>query len=114
MQHDCVAFLDAVRTAAVEIVTYIDGYTEQQYLADRRTQRAVERCVEVMGEGLKQIRQADPALLTRLPYATRIIGMRNIIVHEYGDIQSTLVWHAVSTQLSGLIAAVQLEIDRLE
>jgi uncharacterized protein with HEPN domain len=114
MQHDCIAFLEAVRKAAVELTTYIDGYTEQQYLSDGRTQRAVERCVEIMGEGLRQIRDTDLSLLNKLPHASQIIGMRNIIVHEYGDIDSAIVWHAVSTQLAGLIAAVQNEIDGLE
>ncbi|MEZ2348217.1 DUF86 domain-containing protein [Terriglobus sp. RCC_193] len=114
MQHECIAFLDAVRKAAAELTSYIDGYTEQQYLSDGRTQRAVERCIEIIGEGLVQIRNTDLSLLNKLPHASRIIGMRNIIVHEYGDIDGTLVWHAVSTQLAGLIAAVQNEIDGLE
>ena len=114
MQHECVAYLDAVRKAATELLSYIEGYTEQQYLADGRTQRAVERCIEIIGEGLKQIRETDMTLLNRLPHANRIIGMRNIIVHEYGDIESTLVWQAVSTQLAGLIVAVQHEIDGSE
>lgn len=114
MQHECIAFLDAVRKAVQELATYIDGYTEQQYLSDGRTQRAVERCIEIIGEGLVQIRKTDLSLLNRLPHANRIIGMRNIIVHEYGEIESTLVWHAVSTQLDGLIAAVQHEMDGLE
>ena len=39
-----------------------------------------------------------------IPYAERIIGFRNIIVHGYDIVSDQLVWQIVQTHLSELIS----------
>ncbi len=42
---------DAI-AACEEIAAMLDGVTEAAFLADRKTQRATERCFEIVGEAL--------------------------------------------------------------
>ncbi|MBF0697995.1 HepT-like ribonuclease domain-containing protein [Actinomyces bowdenii] len=65
---------------------------------------AVERQIDVLGEALNRVRRADPDVSSAIEDADRIIGMRNIIVHEYGSVDYLLVWQSVTRRVSALAA----------
>lgn len=65
-------------------------------------QSAVERQLGVLGEALNRLRRTDPQLASTIPDLGRIIGMRNIIAHEYGVVDHAIVWSVVQTRLDPL------------
>ena len=74
--------LDAAQTAQ----QLISGYDFTQYSQDRRTQLAVERSLEIIGEAAARISASFRGAHPEIPWR-QIIGQRNVLIHEYGDIK---------------------------
>ena len=90
--------LDASRT----VEQLISGLDFTQYSNDRRTQLAVERCLEIIGEAAAKVsalfRNAHPEIPWR-----QIIGQRNVLIHEYGEIKQERIWKVVRENVPQLI-----------
>jgi uncharacterized protein with HEPN domain len=90
--------LDAART--VEQLS--SGLDFTQYSNDRRTQLAVERSLEIIGEAAGKVsalfRNAHPEIPWR-----QIIGQRNVLIHEYGEIKQERIWKVVRENVPQLI-----------
>ena len=88
--------------AAASAQRLISGMDLVQYSSDRKTQLAVERCLEITGEAARNIsagfREAHPEVPWR-----RIIGQRNVLIHEYGEIKQARVWKTVVEDIPMLI-----------
>ena len=73
-----------------------------QYSIDRRTQLAVERSLEIIGEAAGKVsalfRNAHPEIPWR-----QIIGQRNVLIHEYGEIKQERIWKVVKENIPQLI-----------
>ena len=80
--------------------------TREMFLADRKTQDAVVRSIEVIGEATKnlsrKLRTANPDVPWR-----DIAGMRDRIIHRYFDVNLAMVWSVVETDVPNLRAKVQ-------
>ena len=81
---------------------FTSGASEEEYLTDLMLRSAVERQIEILGEALNRVRRADPQAADQIPDIHRIIGMRNIIAHEYGSVDDRLVWAAATTHVVAL------------
>ena len=77
-----------------------------QFLADRRTYRAVEREFEIMGEAARNLSESFRAAHPEIPWKS-IIGQRNVLAHEYGHIRYDLLWQAITGHLPALIAQIE-------
>jgi uncharacterized protein with HEPN domain len=92
--------------AAETIRKFTDNVKYHEYIADRKLQLAVERCVEVIGEAAGRIsqtfREAHPEIHWRL-----IIAQRNVIAHEYGEIKTERMYALVNEHIPELIEKLQ-------
>jgi len=90
--------LDAARM--VERLTCDQNFAE--YANDRRTQLAVERSLEIIGEAAGRVsalfRKSHSEILWR-----QIIGQRNVLIHEYGEIKQERIWKVVKENIPQLI-----------
>jgi uncharacterized protein with HEPN domain len=90
--------LDAAQTLR-ELVA---GISDAAYLADRKTQLAVERTIEILGEAARRVSATFQQAHPEIPWAG-IIGQRNVIAHEYGDIMQERLWVVASVHVEDLI-----------
>jgi len=81
---------------------FTQGVSEEEYLSDLMLSSAVERQFEILCEALNRVRRSDPQTADKIPDIHRIIGMRNIIAHEYGSVDGRLVWAAATTHAVAL------------
>jgi uncharacterized protein with HEPN domain len=96
LQH----ILDAIDRAT----SYVKGMDLAGFEKDTRTQDAVIRSVEIIGEAANKARTADPDFAARHPHVPWDVmyGMRNRIVHDYFEVDLEVVWQTVHRDLPGL------------
>jgi uncharacterized protein with HEPN domain len=67
MRPESAALLWDVHAAAARIAAFIAGMDEPSYSADDLRRSAVERQLEIIGEALRNLRNADPETASRIP-----------------------------------------------
>jgi uncharacterized protein with HEPN domain len=84
------------------IKDYTSGLTLETFLADRKTQDAVVRNLEIIGQALKDY-GIDTLMEKRpdMPWR-QITGMRNVLAHEYLGVDMVMIWDTVQLHLNDL------------
>jgi uncharacterized protein with HEPN domain len=102
-----------MRDSARSIRTYLAGVSHESFLADAEKQDAVLRRFEIIGEAASRLAPETQALFPSLPFRS-MRGMRNIIVHDYGEVDLELVWNTAMADLPSLIETLEryFENDR--
>lgn len=100
-------YLEVVLESIGLIEEYIKDYDLQKFLEDRKTQDAVIRNLELIGQALKDY--GVDCLTEKLPDIPwlKIAGMRNILAHEYLGVDLTLIWGTLEKDLDVLQDAVE-------
>jgi len=94
--------LDASRT--IEQLT--SGLDFPRYSDDRRTQLAVERSLEIIGEAAGRVSDSFRSSHPEIPWR-QIIGQRNVLIHEYGEIKQERIWKVVREKVPQLIESLK-------
>ena len=84
-----------------------------QFLEDRMVQDAVIRCVEVVGEAARLVSEQTRKRAPQIPW-TLIIGMRNVLAHEYGTVDLEKVYSVVTDDMAELLRQIRPLIAELE
>lgn len=100
-------YLNDILVNANEVCEFIDGMKFEDYIIDRRTQSAVERKFEIIGESLNRISRIDEELLEKIRDYRSIISFRNILAHGYDSVDERVVWGIVEADLDHLIEDVE-------
>jgi uncharacterized protein with HEPN domain len=104
MQPDAkdAAYLWDMLDAARAVQSFIASREFQDYEADRMLRGAVERHIEIIGEAANRVSRGFRAAHPEIPWQ-RIIAQRNVLTHEYGDIDDALVWRVATLRIPELI-----------
>ena len=102
MDDEIKVWLFDIYQAIEEIESFFDEKPMkfQNYIADIKTKRAVERDLEIIGEAVTRILKEDKNF--RIENAQKIIGTRNRIIHGYDTISDDLIWSIVVNHLPRL------------
>lgn len=92
------AYLLDIYLSVQVIRGYIAGQTREQFLRDGKTQDAVLRRILIIGEAAAHLTPETCATYPGLPFH-KIVGMRNRIVHDYGQVDFEIVWETVQIHL---------------
>jgi uncharacterized protein with HEPN domain len=77
------------------------GITVNQFSNDRKTIKAVIRCLEVVGEAVNKIPQDIRGKYPDVPW-TEIIGMRNRLIDEYFGVDIDVLWQTIQEDIKPL------------
>ncbi len=98
MQARETAYLLDILHSVDAIKTYIQGYTREDFLRDPKTQDAVLRRLLVIGEAAARITADTAARMENVPFR-KMAGLRNRVVHDYGQIDFEIVWQTITDHL---------------
>ena len=87
--------------AIQEINGFILGMDRNAYLSDRKTVRAVELNLIVIGEAVTGIPSEVQRNHPEIPWSL-MRGMRNRIVHAYHSVDEQLMWETINDDLPPL------------
>ena len=100
----------------LEAIAAIERYATSDRAAfdrDELLQSWFLRHLQIIGEAARGLPDAIQALAPAIPWP-QIIGMRNVLVHGYFDIDRDIVWDAVIRDVPALKPAVQRLLADLE
>jgi uncharacterized protein with HEPN domain len=92
--------------AARDAQAVVPGLSREQLSSNRTAQLATAHALQIIGEAAShvslELRERHPEIPWR-----QMIGMRNRLVHDYGQIDPEIVWSTVQVHLPALIAALR-------
>ena len=89
-------------TYSSEIIDIIKDENHASFLSNRVKRLAVERLIEIIGEAANHISEEVINKNDDIPWS-KIIGLRNKIVHDYGEILTDRIWLIASKSIPELI-----------
>ncbi|MCX6934526.1 MAG: DUF86 domain-containing protein [Verrucomicrobia bacterium] len=85
---------------------YLEGYDWERFQKDQKTQDAVARVFEIIGEAVKGVPDEWRELEPEIPWR-QIAGFRDVLAHAYFAIETRIVWEAAVEKAPALRAACQ-------
>lgn len=91
-------FVEDILSAMDKISRYIKGFTFEMFEKDEMIIDAIVRNLEIIGEASRNIPEEVREKYPYIPWR-RMIGLRNIVIHEYFGIDLDIIWQIISINL---------------
>ncbi len=98
MKKNINLFLDHILESIDLIEEYIKGKNITDFLESKKLQDSVIRRIEIIGEAIKNIPNEFKSKYKQIPWR-EIIGMRDLLIHQYFGVDLNLTWHVVERDL---------------
>jgi uncharacterized protein with HEPN domain len=103
-------FIAQMVEAAEAALEFIDGHTADSFACDRLVGYAVVCAIQLIGQAARSVSAELQAAHAEIPWR-EMIGMRNVVVHDYADVDLALVWKTVREDLPGLIERLKAILE---
>ena len=104
-----IAYLYDIYTCCIDIQCLINELTPYDFEKDKFKRLAVERSFEIIGIASNKISNETKELLQAVPWK-KMIGFRNILAHDYGEIRIEKMWSIARNS----IPVLKNEIEKLD
>lgn len=101
-------YIDHIFHSIDRIKSYLKDKDYQSFSQDFLTQDAVVRQLEIIGEATKRISREFRDNYPQVPWSD-MAGMRDILIHDYIDVDTDIVWKTASEsipELEGLLRSL--------
>ncbi len=97
------AYLWDMLDAGKAVMEFIADQTYHDYASDRKLRNAIERNIEIIGEAANKVSKSFQKNNPQIPWG-KIIAQRNVIAHEYGEIEDELLWRVAKQHVPELVS----------
>ncbi len=105
MEADQLGRLQDILQAAQLIAAYVQDTTEAAFRANTEKQDAVIRRLEIIGEATAHLSEETRRTIPALPFR-QMRGMRNIVAHDYANVDLKIVWEVATVHVPGIRRAL--------
>jgi uncharacterized protein with HEPN domain len=92
--------------AAKAALSFLEGLQKEQAIGDEMRMSAFERKLEVLGEAARRVSPEFAQKHPQVPWRG-VIGLRNVLAHNYGEIDRQRLYETARRELPSLIAALR-------
>ena len=109
LNENDLSFLIDIVDCIIDINEFTKGIQFYEFEKDRMRKLAVERQLEVIGQAANKISKETQDVLKNIPWGN-IIGLRNKLAHDYGEILAERIWAISNNPIQGLLK----ELEKIE
>ncbi len=103
--------LEDLLDAIARIGSYTAGMAQADFSSDGKTQDAVIRNLEIIGEVASRLPEEFQASAPQVPWAM-MRGLRNRVIHAYFGVDIEIIWNVVERELPLLEAEIRRLAER--
>ena len=100
------AYLKDILNAAQAIRRFIAGVSKEEFIANEEKYEAVNRKFEIIGEAARRLSPEGRSQFPQIPWEMAS-AMRNILIHDYDEVNLNVVWDTAQNDLPRLIPQVE-------
>jgi uncharacterized protein with HEPN domain len=108
MQRDAAYLLDIVDSARL-ILAYVAAGSRDDFLREVALQDQVIRRFEIIGEAARHVSAETRARFPGISWRA-MVGLRNVLIHEYGEVNLERLWDVIQGDLPELIRTLEPEV----
>jgi len=97
-KRDIGLIFEDIIEASNRISDYLGDYSKEEFESDQKTIDAVVRNIEIIGEAVSTISLDIRRKYSEIPW-TKIIGVRNIVIHRYFGVDTGTLWIIIKEQI---------------
>lgn len=110
MQHDDRVYLEHMLDAATRAHSKVSTRSPEDWESDENLRLAVTHLVQTLGEAARNVSEEGQRKHPDVPWR-EVVGMRNVIVHDYLGVDDGIVRAAALRDLPPLIEALRRALD---
>ena len=99
----------------LECVEYVQKWYlagKEEFLANEMLHEAIIRKLQLIGESSKRLSEKARKLCPEVPWH-KIFGFRNVVVHEYLELDVDIIWDLIGNDIPILKTAMQKLLKEL-
>jgi uncharacterized protein with HEPN domain len=100
------AYLWDMRKYALEITEIIKGVPHAKFVENKTIRYAIERLLLIVGEAANHVSKGFREKHPEIEWA-QIIGLRNILAHEYGEVKMDKIYLAATKAVPALLECLE-------
>ena len=100
--EDDLLLLKDIVDSVLKILNTMKGLTFYHYERNYEKKSTIERQFEIIGLASHRISKETQELLNFIPWR-QMIGLRNRIAHEYGEIKNSKIWNIAYESIPNLL-----------
>jgi uncharacterized protein with HEPN domain len=88
------------------VLQFSQEHSFQSFLADIKTQYAIDRCFEIIGEAARNLSKEFVLQHINVEWH-KLVAFRNVLIHEYFRVDRNIQWNIIQNTLPTLLNEIK-------